>query len=745
MIEIATNFYTNLYTPNKVNTKTQDKLLKNVKTKLTTDQKDQLDALITEEEIKTAIFQMLSGKSPGIDGVPVEFYKEFWEDIKDLYMAYIRQVQFDGFSNSRNTSVIKLIYKKNGEIYLLTNYRPISLINVDIKILSKVLANRLKLLLPHIIHPSQTAVYGRRIEQTVHMIRDLIDIANMEDEPAAFIFLDQEKAFDRVNHEFLYKTMKAFGIGDVFIQWIKKIYSNATAVLNINGFLTKPIPLKRGVRQGCPLSSLLYVLVIEVLAIQLRINPNIVGFKIEGEKIVSAHYMDDATIIIKQNRCFKEVIKELAEYEQASGSKINYTKTKGLWAGSWKDRRVPPMNIKWTNKNVKNLGVYFGNDNPALATYNMIIPNLIKKLQYWKQFKLSEIGKTRVAEMYLASQLIYAINFYPIPLGIKNNLQKNIFNFINFPHKVTTIAQKEMWKTHEFGGIKLINLELKSQSAQAKWLIQLASNENFRLNLNIFSRLLGPQTGDIKGRDILFLQKSYFQRILKTQSKFYKESLLALANLDIKKGIDNINSWDQEHIFYNPIFLTEDKKTFTLTGYCKKNNIYRYEQLLQEKQKEQQKLKHDKALLRLLNKIKIDTTIRREDILLQGNGDEIHFRQLSQKILYEELLYKIQRDHSSQVKWALKLNIPLIWKDIWNTVHNFLSSNSTKTIIWKQIHLNFYTQYSYNKWHNKQDPCPLCLAIPQDVYHIMFDCQFTNKMWLHMEPCIKKIHHSNVT
>ena len=160
------------------------------------------------------------------------------------------------------------------------------------------------------------------------------------------IFLDQEKAFDRVNHNFLYKTMRAFGIGEIFIQWVSTIYSNAASALNINGFLSKPIPFNRGVRQGCPLSALLYVLVIEVLALQLRLNPNIVGFKIGGEKIVSSHYMDDATIIIKQNRCFKEVIKELREYEDASGAKVNYEKTKGLWTGSWKGRRVPPIDIK---------------------------------------------------------------------------------------------------------------------------------------------------------------------------------------------------------------------------------------------------------------------------------------------------------------------------------------------------------------------------------------------------------------
>ena len=149
----------------------------------------------------------------------------------------------------------------------------------------KALANRLKVVLPSIIHSSQTAVFGRQIDQTVHLVRDLIALANKEDDTAAFIFLDQEKAFDRVNHKFLFKVMRSFGFGDSFIHWIHLLYSNATAVLNINGFLSKPISFDRGVRQGCPLSSFLYVMVIEVLALQLRGNPNIVGFKIGERKL----------------------------------------------------------------------------------------------------------------------------------------------------------------------------------------------------------------------------------------------------------------------------------------------------------------------------------------------------------------------------------------------------------------------------------------------------------------------------
>ena len=89
--------------------------------------------------------------------------------------------------------------------------------NVDLKILTKCLSNRLRPVLPSIIHLSQTAVDGRRIDYTVHLIRDLIDLINKDDTEGALIFLDQEKAFDRVEHDFLFKVMSAFGFGDTFI------------------------------------------------------------------------------------------------------------------------------------------------------------------------------------------------------------------------------------------------------------------------------------------------------------------------------------------------------------------------------------------------------------------------------------------------------------------------------------------------------------------------------------------------
>ena len=143
-------------------------------------------------------------------------------------------------------------------------------------------------LLHSVIHYTQTAVDGRKIDNTVHMLRDLIQLANIEDLPSAFIFSDQEKAFDRVNHDFLHKTMKAFGIGPAFIHWVRQIYSNASTRIKVNGFLSDNIPLNRGegggVCQGFPLRPLLYVLIIAILAPQVRKNLDIVGFTVGGGK-----------------------------------------------------------------------------------------------------------------------------------------------------------------------------------------------------------------------------------------------------------------------------------------------------------------------------------------------------------------------------------------------------------------------------------------------------------------------------
>ena len=229
-----------------MNLRTQHPLLKLVDKQISESHKCMLGAALAEKELQTAVSQLNADKRPGIDGITAEFYQQFWNLIHKQYFEYIKEVRRTSFPSGKNTSVTTIIYKDKGDVTDLKNDRLISLINVNVKILTKVLTNRLKQALPSVIHRTQTAVDGRKIDHTIHMLRDLIQIANDQDLKAAFIFLDQEKAFDRVNLEFLFKTMKAFGLGEEFIHRVRLIYSDASTRIKINGFLTDNLPLNTG-------------------------------------------------------------------------------------------------------------------------------------------------------------------------------------------------------------------------------------------------------------------------------------------------------------------------------------------------------------------------------------------------------------------------------------------------------------------------------------------------------------------
>ena len=166
---------------------------------LSHEENENLERDVTESEIKSAIDMAKNNKSPGEDGIISEFYKDIWYLIKDEFIGLIEEVfENNELSETQNRGIISLSLK-NGEREDIRNWRPITLLNTDYKIISKILANRLKKVLPKIIHADQKGfVPGRNIQDANRLIQDLIKYTDDEDLEGAIIFLDQEKAFDRV-------------------------------------------------------------------------------------------------------------------------------------------------------------------------------------------------------------------------------------------------------------------------------------------------------------------------------------------------------------------------------------------------------------------------------------------------------------------------------------------------------------------------------------------------------------------
>ena len=318
---------------------------------------------LTMEELETIIKTFKLKKTPGNDGLPIEFYLKFWPVIKDtLLQTFNYSYENDILSTSQRQAIISLLEKPGKNRMFVKNWRPISLINCDCKIMSKCNAERLKKVLPKIIHENQVGfIKGRNIIDAIRTILDILSDTVKRNIGGIILTIDYEKAFDSVNWKFLEKCLEAFNFGNSIIKWVKLFYRDIESCV-INNNVTSPyFKIYRGVRQGDPLSPLLFLLVVEVLSIHIRQRDDISGILFNGVPIKLISYADDTTAVmpnIEQAKIFIDIVKEFGKF---SGLKINAEKSEALWLGSQRKNSEKPLGVKWP-KVLKILGVFVSYD-----------------------------------------------------------------------------------------------------------------------------------------------------------------------------------------------------------------------------------------------------------------------------------------------------------------------------------------------------------------------------------------------
>ncbi|KAJ3584785.1 hypothetical protein NHX12_015280 [Muraenolepis orangiensis] len=218
----AVSFYSTLYTSEYEEGETLSEGFCNGLPQVSEEANSQLEGPLTIQELQTALQGMQGRRAPGIDGLSVEFYKAYWDVLShDLLDVFNESLASGSMPVSCRRAVITLLPKK-GNLQDIKNWRPVSLLCVDYKILSKALATRLGKAVEQVIHRDQTyCVPGRSMVDNVHLIRDVLEVSSSLDINTGLISLDQEKAFDRVEHSFLWKVMEKFGFSAGFIAKIK--------------------------------------------------------------------------------------------------------------------------------------------------------------------------------------------------------------------------------------------------------------------------------------------------------------------------------------------------------------------------------------------------------------------------------------------------------------------------------------------------------------------------------------------
>ena len=259
---------------------------------------------ISEEEVLSAIKQLKSQVTPGIDGIITLFYQKYWESIKEPFMEMTAQVfQQKKLTTTQLLGVINLIPKQNKDSRILGHLRPISLLTTDFKIFEKVMANRIVPTLHRLINMDQKGFLSdRRMSVNIRKIFDLMAYAEENKIEAIILSLDFKKCFDLISFDAVKRALQYFGYPEMMITWCDILYTDFRACVQNNGFFSNEFPIERGVRQGGPCSCYYFLLCAEILAIELRKCPQIKGILVEEILNLLGQYADDADIYMLYDR-----------------------------------------------------------------------------------------------------------------------------------------------------------------------------------------------------------------------------------------------------------------------------------------------------------------------------------------------------------------------------------------------------------------------------------------------------------
>ena len=472
--EIKT-FYGNLYAKKNVvlNSDRVDKFFVHDKIpKLTTDQQELCEGVLTLDECFEVLNTFQNNKTPGNDGLTVEFYKQFWNLFGVILVDSLNTGYLKGeLSNSQKQGVITLILKKGKDKRKISSYRPISLLNVDLKIGSKAIAARVAKVLPDIIGIEQSALIKERyIGDAVRTVADIIYLTKYKNCPGILLNIDFEKAYDSIDHEFLSKVIKSFNFGESFQKWVHVFYNDIQSCVMNNGISTGYFTINRGVRQGDPLSSILFVIAIEALLINLRENNEINGINIDQKSCIKLScYADDLTCFPRDIKSAENIFKVLDDFYLCSSLKVNIEKTEAMWLGSVRNSKRNPLNVSWT-ESVNVLGIVFSYNEKLANDRNFEdkITSLKQTLALWKNRDLTGIGKVLIAKVFGLSKLLYITSMVTTPIAIQKKVNSIVHQFIwNGPDRV---KRAELKASYEEGGLKMVDIFSRIKAQQLMWL-----------------------------------------------------------------------------------------------------------------------------------------------------------------------------------------------------------------------------------------------------------------------------------
>lgn len=626
-LNVAYDFYKNLYS--KQNVLESSFFLNNIHLPKVDDVHLSITNPFTADEL-TSVLKKCGDTASGPDGIGYKVLKCIWNlYFPVLVESYEYGIKTGLLAPSHREAVICLLAKKNKDIRLIQNLRPISLSNCDIKVLTKALTKRFNYYLNKVINPHQVAYLpGRQIHDNLRSL-DLIKQACTTQGSAGYLVsLDARKAFDSVDHQFIQAVIKKFGFNDNVVNIFKVLYNKIESKILINGFFTNSFPINQGVKQGDALSCSLFIMCMEIIMSKIENNSNISSIKFNNLTIPKVFgYADDIGIIVPQPSDISHAIADYESFSQVSGLFLNVDKTEILnlhnpeYGSEIIINTITGPSIIKTVKSLTICGKLFSLDLNLEYCTNVL--SKIDKLEYalrsWAKRPLSIFGRNIIIKTFGLSQLIFMMQntfFHEVDLL---KAERICYNFLwnkkaDKKHAYERISRVKLKLPVNKGGINSPDLESLDSALKIRQVIRstdpsnnhiinlfqtvvLNFNPNSLLNISNCNPFIHKVTINLRklGRSIineicdasdLKLHKAYYDCI---SSESLKDLIRALnlgpiplqiaSNLHNRLGIKTVHEFINEHkfpsteAFVNPVNLIVKLIGPLFSKLCERKNL----------------------------------------------------------------------------------------------------------------------------------------------------------------------------
>ncbi|XP_050237967.1 uncharacterized protein LOC126687449 [Mercurialis annua] len=471
-----------------------DRVFADFPNKVTTAMNDQLTSQVTAQEVCEAVYSINPSKAPGSDGFTGFFFHHYWRiigpDISDSIIEFFNGARM---LRSLNHTLIALIPKDKAP-RKVTDYRPISLCSVYYKIISKVITTRLQKILPQLIDKTQNGfIQGRSISDNILIAHEMMHFLKTKKSGKSKYLamkLDISKAYDRVEWAYVLGCLRAWGFSATFINWIHQCISTTSFSVLLNGAAQNYFCPTRGLRQGDPLSPLLFVLCAEGLShlIQRAIASNALrGIQLTRHCPSISHlfFADDSLIFAQITPTTSSVVKHIIQsYGQASGQIINLTKSSVSFSRntpeSLANQIMQELNLSLMLPSDKYLGLPVQVLSSKNVTFAGLLSILQSKLSGWKEKFLSQGGKEVLIKAVLMAIPVYAMMCFLLPKSLNNRINRLISKFWwgehNEDRKIAWVAWAKMCRSKWQGGLGIRDLDAFNRALLAKQCWRIMQN-----------------------------------------------------------------------------------------------------------------------------------------------------------------------------------------------------------------------------------------------------------------------------